>query len=83
MDELYEGLAYVTFVFEDNSRQTIRTTLNKKILADYGIKPRENYLYDFSHAEYVRMREDACEVQVSAEKQEYEEALNQFANRFI
>lgn len=83
MKELKNGIAYVVFVFRDGTRQTIRTTLNQEILKRYGVTQRDKFLYDISHAEYVRMRDDAVSVEVSKEKQHMKGGVLGFADRFI
>lgn len=83
MDDLNMTICFVTFIFSDGSRQTIRTTLNHDLLCTYGVSQRDGYLYDFKHAEYVPMREDAVSVEVSQEEPDTERGLIGFANRFI
>lgn len=83
MEDLINGICFVVFEFGDGTHQTIRSTLNKDILLQYGAAPKENYLYDIAHAEYVKIREDAVNVMVSKEKPVSEEVLFRFADRFI
>ena len=81
--QLTDEIGYVTFVFADGSRQTIKTTLNKEILREYGVSILEDRLYDMEHAEYVPMRKDAVSIEVSENKPEAGGGLNGFATRFI
>ena len=83
MEELEEKLCYVLFTFDDGTKQMIRTTLNRDILRNYGVSPREGQLFNVLHSEWVYVRSDASYVDVSGEKPEMEGKLNAFANRFI
>lgn len=83
MEELLKGIAYVVFSFSDGSKQTIKTTLNKDILRDYGVVPKENYLYDLEHAEFIKIRLDADRVTVYTTKPVPEGGLFGYASRFI
>lgn len=83
MEELQNAICYVRFVFMDGTHQTIRTTLNPNILLNYGATLRNGYLYDIRHAEYVKLRDDAVTVEVTAKEPESEGVLFNFADRFI
>lgn len=83
MEELMKGIAYVIFSFSDGSKQTVKTTLNKDILKNYGVTPKENYLYDLEHAEFVQIRFDAVNVTVCTERPKQEGGLFGYASRFI
>lgn len=83
MEELQKRVCFVTFEFDDGSKQIIKTTLNKEILLQYGAAPKDGFLYDISHAEYVKLRTDATNVIISTERPESKGVLDSFANRFI
>lgn len=75
--------AWVTMHFDDNSVKCIQTTLNKDILASFGVTPKAGYFYDLVRGEYVAFREDAIKVDVTTEKPIFEDEVINFANRFI
>lgn len=75
--------AWITMYFDDNSVKCLQTTLNKDILASFGVTPKAGYLYDLERGEYVAFREDASTINVTAEKPEFEDEVINFANRFI
>lgn len=83
MDELYNGLCYVYFWFADNTCQVIHTTLSAPLLNSKGADLRQDYLYDWDHDEYIKIRKDLHHVEVLKEKRELEGELIKFASRFI
>lgn len=83
MEELQKQVCFVTFEFDDGTKQIIKTTLNQQILLQYGAAPKDGFLYDIAHAEYVKLRTDAINIVILTEKPVSEGVLDSFANRFI
>lgn len=83
MEELENGIGFVIFHFADCSQQTIHTTLNQKILSDYGVTLPPDTLYDLDHAEFVKIRMDASSIEVSSIQPEAKEGIFKYASRFI
>ena len=70
-------------VFSDGTMQTVYTTINREILEQHGVEPKENFFFDLAHDKFVPFREDAIDVQIYKEKPIYGGAVNEFASRFI
>ena len=83
MPELEKDLNWVTFVFDDDTRMSLYTTLNKDILSEIGIAPKRGYLFDFNSLKFVEIREDAISVEITQSKPTYEEGVLKFASKFI
>ena len=82
-DKLVSGVCYVTFVFDDGTRQTIHTTLNEEILRKSGAVLKPDFLFDLDRLRYIGFRRDADEVLIDEEKPQVLEEVLRFANRFI
>lgn len=83
MELLLDGCAWVRFIFNDGTVQTIYTTLNDEVLKRYGVSRQHDRFFDLQKLQFVDFREDACSVEVSAEKPEFDTEVLRFASRFI
>lgn len=83
IEQLNEKIMWVTISFADNSVKLVKTTLNKNILASYGVTPKAGYFYDLRHGEFVKFRQDACKIDVTEEQPVFDDEVINFANRFI
>ena len=81
-EKLEMGICFVTFVFSDNSRHAICTSLNQEIVEKYGGTLIKGTLYDLIKRKYFNFREDTVEVLISDESPNLSE-VDKFANQFI
>lgn len=83
MDEILRNVGWILIEFSDGSVQSVHTTLNAKILTEYGVSAKEGYLFDVDKLKFIRFREDADSVRVCKDKPVFESEVLQFASRFI
>ena len=83
IDTLCAGKAWVNMRFTDGTVRSVHTTLNSKILAEYGVENREDHFFDLDRGIFVHFRTDATDISVTQSKPEYDEEVLQFASRFI
>ena len=83
MELLKNGKAWLVWSFADGSKRTLLTTLSPAVMAAEGVPVKNGYVYDFAHHCYELMRNDVVNVEVFAEKPEFEEEVLKFAGKFI
>lgn len=83
LTQIKESICYVTLKFADNSAKVIRTTLNKDILKEKGIRLKTNTFFDLDTYTYVPFRDDIMDIEISKEKPIFDSEVINFANRFI
>lgn len=79
---LKDDICFVTFVFQDDSRHAICTTLNEEILKHYGGSLIRGTFFDLIKHKYFDFRTDIKEVLVSETSPNLRE-VDKFANQFI
>ena len=83
MEILLNGIGYLTMTFADGSQKSIRTTLNKDILAEYGVSQQEHHIFNISTGKFEEFRLDAVDILVTENKPDYENEVNAFVSQFI
>lgn len=83
MEILLHGVGYVIFTFSDKSMKVIKTTLNKKILDEYGVSAKEHHIFCIDTGTFIPIREDAVDITVSSEFPTFDNEVNKFASKFI
>lgn len=83
MEILLQGDGWVVMMFEDGTAQSVHTSLNPAVLAEFGIEPTVNKFFDLDRLRFVSFREDAKSVIVTKEKPEFDLEVLRFASRFI
>ena len=83
MEVLLKGVGYLCMTFVDGSMKVIRTTLNKELLSKYGVSAKEHHIFCLDTGNFYKLRGDAVDINVTAEKPIFENEVNEFASRFI
>lgn len=83
MEKLINGKAWVIFTFSDGTKQCVYTTLNTKIMKEYGVPLKPHTLFNLHTLQYVPFREDAKSVDIVDTKPIFDEEVLNFASRFI
>lgn len=82
IEDLLDGICIIAFIYPDDSKKVIHTSLNKDILAQVGVKPRPGFLYDFVRKVFVKFDPAVQKVQLLQDLDELGE-VDSFANQFI
>lgn len=82
-DIIKNGIGFVTMKFADGSVKVIRTTLNKNILAEKGIRLKTNTFFDLDKFTYVPFRSDVIDITITQDKPNFDSEVANFVNQFI
>lgn len=74
---------FVVFIFSDDTRQVVRTSMNQEVLRSFGVKPMMDSLFDLDRLRTVPFRRDAESVMVYDERPVFDTEVLRFASRFI
>lgn len=83
MNILFTTDGWVVLHFADGTMQTIHTTFNERLLDVYGIHPVDGKFFDIDRLQLIDFRKDAVDIEVFADKPEYDSEVAKFASRFI
>lgn len=83
MEILLQGIGFLTMTFADGSQKSICTTLNKEILAKYGVSQKEHRIFNITTGKFEDFRSDAVDITVTAKRPAYESEVNAFVSQFI
>lgn len=84
MDILLVQIGWVVKTMADGSVRVTRTSLNQDVLNFYGVKPKENFLFDLDRGNFYPIRMDAVSIEVYADKPKIDDkGVSEFVDRFI
>ena len=82
IDNLKNGLCWITLVYSDNSKKAVYTTMNLNILKKENVVLRKDTVYDFNRKQYLSL-DDVINVELTLDKPVYKREVDNFVNHFI
>lgn len=82
INDLKNGLCWITLVYSDHSRKAVYTTMNPDILKKENVVLRKDTVYDFNRKQYLSL-DSVTDVELTIDKPVYSREVDNFVNHFI